>query len=520
MCLRAFLMWDFSRSKSLRVLSDQVASQGGSDRLLTSPVWHIHTSYVTHFPHRQERSVVPPFEWFPSPRASPHLLGRKHSDMYHEKLNKLISQVCHAWEEQHAEYEGKMRSLANSIVAEHETERFNTQKAFKSALAAKNNEINALLSECKKLKALVTHIHSENKELQKKLTAANRTIELLRQGVPYEDNLTKKAFSEDATFLGSNDDTLSIGSTDYYGNLDDISVSSQNQLPNWNPQNNRMQQPQFYPRDRPYDVDNYAFNQTGYHPELEQHGRSSAPPANSSGGMGGLFSSSSQPQLPTRQGPLVYGGRYVLDSAGDEPYQREDFRVDKTSSDLARFEKDAEELRQPFHDERDARHNPEAPPSQVFGSKRLSPSASPFMPGGTPSPIGRNMNGPAVVSAANIGNKSSTGPIQSELQSAPPGFEAFSSEHDQIYSPPESGRPSTNSIGSITQLNESSSALPLPPPGLEEDPSGSAGDQSPNETANLLTQMRLQSKSSKLDAKPLSTQVSPIQSTVNPSDSP
>jgi hypothetical protein len=471
--------------------------------------------------------------------------------MSNERLNRVINQICHAWEEQQAEHEGKMRSLANSIVTEHETERFNTQKAFKSALAAKNNEINALLSECKKLKALVTHIHSENKELQKKLANANRTIESLRQGaIQFDENgSTKKNFSEDPT-----DDSHSVGTADFYGNADDSSVGSYGQVPNWNvqhqPPQNRSQQSHLFARDRRSpDVDGFGYHPGGvsgggYFP-ADHHGRSSAPP--STGNMGGLFSSSSNSQFPSRQGPphpshgLVFGGRFVLDGSAEDPvaglYHRDDFRMDRAGSyDSSRSDRDrdSEEFRHSFHDDRDPRHFPDVQghpqqPTQPASKSRLgsvlSPAASPFMPGAPlgPSPIGR---------APSAG--SSPAPFPRKAEAPPPGFETFSSEHDQVYSPSESNRSQSSSLGSMSQHADPTVAAPQASPGLEEDSkpsslSGGGGTEDPttaassspavNDETAILTQMRLQSKSSKLDAKPLPTQVSPPTPTLRSPDS-
>jgi hypothetical protein len=449
--------------------------------------------------------------------------------MYNEKLNKLINQVCHAWEEQAAEHEGKMRSLANSIVAEHEAERFNTQKAFKSALASKNNEINALLSECKKLKALVTHIHTENKELQKKLSNANRTIESLRQGggPSFEDGsgLMKKPSDEYGSV--ANDDALSVGTGEYYGSLDDMSLGSHGSvpMPNWS-QQSRQPVPGLS-RDRPSPEvgDGYVgggSHHGGYFPDHEQ-GRSSAPPT--SGGMGGLFSSGGAPPHqqypPSRQPPshgLVYGGRYVLEGSGEDPmgggggglYNRDDFRMDR---------RDGDDFRQPpgYHSEppRLSHSHSADMQQQALGSKRLSPAASPFMPGPSfgQNPIGRHVGGPTLAPPGGSPPRSAPIPLKAETAPPPPGFETFSRESDQIYSPPfDPHRSHASSIGSLNQLND---PLPSPfaqhaSPGLEEaaPETGAAAGQGEDSSlttdpASLLNQMRLQSKSSKLDAKPL-----------------
>jgi hypothetical protein len=499
--------------------------------------------------------------------------------MSNERLNRVINQICHAWEEQQAEHEGKMRSLANSIVSEHETERFNTQKAFKSALAAKNNEINALLSECKKLKALVTHIHTENKELQKKLSNANRTIESLRQGgmIQFDDNgFSKKTFSEDSTF--PNDDSQSVGNADFYGNADDLSSvgSSHGQIPNWNiQQQNRPQPSHLFARDRRSPDVDFGYHQGGgggsstggYYPETDHHGRSSAPPSNV---IGGLFSSSTNSQFPSRQGPahlshgLVFGGRFVLDGSADDPvaglYHREDLRMDRAGSyDSSRpdRDRDSEEFRPSSSVHDDARHFPDGQglqQSQAASKARLgsvlSPAASPFLPGAPsgPSPIGRAIGAPIGFAPTPAGSSpAKPAPVPLKVEAPPPGFETFPSERDQIYSPFESNRSQSSSIGSVSQQADStvgattassaSSLAPQASPGLEEDSKPSSlsgsGTEDPtntsavaaavsgtaNDEAAILTQMRLQSKSSKLDAKPLPTPVSPTNPTLRSPDS-
>jgi hypothetical protein len=432
--------------------------------------------------------------------------------MYNEKLNKLVSQVCHAWEEQAAEHEGKMRSLANSIVAEHEAERFNTQKAFKSALASKNNEINALLSECKKLKTLVTHIHSENQELQMKLSIANRTIESLRQGGGTGLSSEEKAADEGA----ANDDSLSA-TGEYYGSMDEASLGSHTgntgPMPVWGQQSRQSAH-----RPSPDTADGYHHG--GYYPDHDQQGRASAPPS-TGGGIGGLFSSAPvsthQQYPPSRQGPshgLVYGGRYVLEGSGDDQmagggalYNRDDFRMDR---------RDGEEFRnQPpgFHsDQTRLSYSSEMQQQQQLqGPKRLSPAASPFLPGPSfgPNPIGRHIGAPP----PGVSPTTRAAPISLNPESAPPppGFESFSRESDQIYSPPFD--PQRSHAGSLGSLNQLSDQLPSPSgqfsPRLQEaavvprQSEGSEDSDPAGDPSALLNQIRLQSKSSKLDAKPL-----------------
>mmetsp|Transcript_14495 Transcript_14495/g.15178 ORF Transcript_14495/g.15178 Transcript_14495/m.15178 type:complete len:653 (-) Transcript_14495:59-2017(-) len=418
--------------------------------------------------------------------------------MYSERLNKIINQVCHAWEEQAAEHEAKMRALANSIVSEHEAERFNTQKAFKSALAAKNNEINSLLSECKKLKALLTHIHSENKELQKKLSMANRTIESLRQGMAYDENgmpISKQGFigSGDDSTVYASDDSLSVGGGmgmsgiggDYYGGLDDLS-GSHSQLGNWSqqppPSNRQQQQSQsqqshLFPRGiNSPDSDIYGYNpgvgsiglgggvgvggngvsgggdiNRGYFADNEPSIRGPPPSSLSDGrgsggggggGIGGLFTSSStsssssipsvstssNQHFPSRGVPshgLVYGGRFVLESAGEDPpslYPRDDYQVDRSGSyDLTRADRESDEYNQ---------HSGylDDPSSQIPGqsqsqvnaanattSKRLSPSAPSFMPGSTS--LQGNLNKNNVTQLGSVGNSPVTRSNSSSSQS-------------------------------------------------------------------------------------------------------
>lgn len=416
--------------------------------------------------------------------------------MYNERLNKVVSQVCHAWEEQAAEHEGKMRALANSIVAEHEAERFNTQKAFKSALAAKNNEINALLSECKKLKALLTHIHSENKDLQKKLAVANRTIESLKQGV--DENgmpLPKSTFSDDGTYI-STEDSVS-GGGELYGSLEDFSHGGQ--LPNWNQQN--RQQSHLFPRERNSAEEMYNFNAGGLFPEGEGRG---PPPPTGGGGIGGLFSSSNQ-SFPSRAGPsqgLVYGGRYVLEGAGEDGYAREDFHLDRGNSyDLTRPDRDRDREGEEFLQNQsfpDGREGPFDAPQHPPAPKRLSPSASPFMP---------NFAGRGLAPSLGLGTSPTLRSGPPSLSSVdlnpppPPGFENYADREASSLSEAEHfvGAPlpshSVESHNNIPEDDASSLSSSIP--------SSSVIDVSSSEAANLLTQMRLQSKSSKLDAKPL-----------------
>lgn len=540
--------------------------------------------------------------------------------MYSERLNKLINQVCHAWEEQAAEHEGKMRALANSIVAEHEAERFNTQKAFKSALASKNNEINALLSECKKLKALLTHIHGENKELQKKLTIANRTIESLRQGLGYDENglptSSKQSFGgigglgvgDDSTAFTS-EDSLSVGG-DYYGGLDDLSGPHGNA---WNQPPSR-QQPQshlFPPRGRNSpDSEMYGYNSGGgglggpvggggYYPGDEPPMRG-GPPSSSSGGIGGLFTSSSSSSSssapnnqhfssrPAQSHGLVYGGRFVLEGAGEDPpglYPRDDYPVDRSGSyDLNRVDREGDEYHQPppFLEEPSPSSSSHGPPhshphnhsqAQSAGlSKRLSPSAPSFMPGttsiskNTGSQLGALGGSPVARSNSNSASLNTT-IIESNQNNTsappPPGFETFiAPSRDPFYEdgqqtisnsndtpasllqqqqqqqqtsqqlpPPQQPQqqqppplqPSQSSQPSLTSLSSSSSLtnntfqdadqsfnsnnINNDEDNLDEQISSTSPYQINELTTTtneeLINQLRLQSKSSKLDAKPV-----------------
>jgi hypothetical protein len=101
-------------------------------------------------------------------------------DMYSDRLSSLVNHICHVWEDEMAENDAKIRAALNSMSQEHDLELFNMQKAFKSAMASKNNEINDLITECKRLKYLLSQYGAEHKEMQRKLDDAYRTIDSLK----------------------------------------------------------------------------------------------------------------------------------------------------------------------------------------------------------------------------------------------------------------------------------------------------------------------------------------------------
>ena len=86
------------------------------------------------------------------------------------------------WEDEAAENDAKLRATINSIASDHDLDRFNMQKDFKNAIAAKNAEIYELATEFKRVKYLLSQYSAENKELHKKLENAHRTIDALRGG--------------------------------------------------------------------------------------------------------------------------------------------------------------------------------------------------------------------------------------------------------------------------------------------------------------------------------------------------
>lgn len=261
----------------------------------------------------------------------------------------------------------------------------------------------------------------------------------------------------------------------------------------------------------------YSYNTVGFYSEGESRG----PPlpagnggGGGGGGIGGLFSLSNQSSFPPRSGPsqgLVYGGRFILEGTGGDDYPREDYQSERVGSyDLTRPDREGEE----FHPEALS----EATSSQQPNSKRLSPSAPSFLPSFAQNPIGRG-----IPPSVGFGTSPTLRSGPSSFSSAdlnpppPPGFETFSeSESDRYILPPPPGISSLPLGGSSFISEDDNSSLSPSRPLLSFPPSsisngtqpggGSSGmiDSSPNDAVNLLTQMRLQSKSSKLDAKPLS----------------
>eukprot|EP00604_Paraphysomonas_vestita_P002215 CAMPEP_0174819276 /NCGR_PEP_ID=MMETSP1107-20130205/2407_1 /TAXON_ID=36770 /ORGANISM="Paraphysomonas vestita, Strain GFlagA" /LENGTH=520 /DNA_ID=CAMNT_0016032459 /DNA_START=490 /DNA_END=2052 /DNA_ORIENTATION=- len=439
--------------------------------------------------------------------------------------------------------------------------------------------------------------------------------------------------SDDSLSVGGGMGMSGIGG-DYYGGLDDLS-GSHSQLGNWSqqppPSNRQQQQSQsqqshLFPRGiNSPDSDIYGYNpgvgsiglgggvgvggngvsgggdiNRGYFADNEPSIRGPPPSSLSDGrgsggggggGIGGLFTSSStsssssipsvstssNQHFPSRGVPshgLVYGGRFVLESAGEDPpslYPRDDYQVDRSGSyDLTRADRESDEYNQ---------HSGylDDPSSQIPGqsqsqvnaanattSKRLSPSAPSFMPGSTS--LQGNLNKNNVTQLGSVGNSPVTRSNSSSSQSnnnnnninnnnhnntvasssssssilnpsvdfnqnppPPPGFESYSTSRDPFY---EDGQqiitnpidPSSNSsLSNIGLEVDSSSSIILndkdnydgqlssPPLSLQTNEAG---------TVSVINQMRLQSKSSKLDAKPLlSSPTSPTTTTSNSSSS-
>mmetsp|Transcript_14396 Transcript_14396/g.21582 ORF Transcript_14396/g.21582 Transcript_14396/m.21582 type:complete len:434 (+) Transcript_14396:213-1514(+) len=414
--------------------------------------------------------------------------------MYSDRLSKLVNHICHVWDEQAAEHEGKMRSLANSIVAEHEAERYNTQKAFKNAITAKNNEITALVSECKKLKSLLSQFHNENKELQRKLQKANMKIESLRSEFKLENDdasecsshsVQGRAFNQPqtdefvSTYMPSEDGQSPLSSlggevfvagdlptsrtmsphTSYYDHSQQRSHPS-----TWAPQHQHIGlygQQQQGGRRSPEGEHGY------YPPGFSSNNSAKQQPSNSSGGpgLGGLFTSQ-YPQKPQQSHPqvqnLVYGGRYLMQQDSASTHSEDRMGDAKITSSNGIFESGD---RSPSMSV--ASHQSSVPSdhhsTQGFPGKLLSPTAAPFAPPLPPQP------------------SSSTGAFD-------PG---------------------------VSQL-ETEAGSRFPPPGFSEldnpvDPGTESGavekdvaDSNVDGAVGLINQIRLQSKSSKLDAKPVS----------------
>mmetsp|Transcript_17346 Transcript_17346/g.29021 ORF Transcript_17346/g.29021 Transcript_17346/m.29021 type:complete len:409 (+) Transcript_17346:64-1290(+) len=97
-----------------------------------------------------------------------------------DRLSRLINSVCQVWEEEASETEGKLVTLANRIIADNEHEKVRMQHSFKGMMNMKNSEIGALSQELRKLNFALEQEAKENMENKRKIRALTIELETLK----------------------------------------------------------------------------------------------------------------------------------------------------------------------------------------------------------------------------------------------------------------------------------------------------------------------------------------------------
>ena len=99
-----------------------------------------------------------------------------------DRLSRLINTVCQVWEEEASETENKLMTLANRIISDNEHEKMRMQHSFKSMMEMKNNEIGALSQELRKLSYALEREAKENMENKRKIQALKAELDSLKGG--------------------------------------------------------------------------------------------------------------------------------------------------------------------------------------------------------------------------------------------------------------------------------------------------------------------------------------------------
>lgn len=365
--------------------------------------------------------------------------------MYSDRLSSLVNHICHVWEDEMAENDVKVRAALNSMSAEHDLELFNMQKAFKSAIAAKNNEINDLITECKRLKYLLSQYGAEHKEMQRKLDDAYRTIDALKGN---NDDGSEHSVQSTSKSVKSVDESAYFKDSGTYGSH----LQRQHQSSN-----------QHFDRGVP------GYREVDAMQAYRHQGSSGS--VGSLSDLGGAVFSPPTPTLPLSS---AYGGMFPptisLPSAG-QSVQSKPVPANTSGTDVGSN-------------------------GLVFGGRFVvdgDKDGNAFV--GNPSRSASTDLSPP--------NLSSLDPT---MLDAPPGFGGISS-------PSPSSSASTRTKSRLALADDSDSEAGAPPPVVDKPDvvvNGGTDDRAQDgETGAILNSIRLQSKSSKLDARPINSPASP-----------